>query len=96
MIEIPEILHRQAFRVIKMHKPGIGEQLSRLVNEFHGRIAPETMRTAGYSALIDHYHLKAPLPSKLACIAERHHKVETIEWELLTPRHAPPMIWAVT
>jgi Fic family protein len=72
-----------------MHNPGKGERLSRLVNEFQGRLAPEPMRTAGYSALSDHYHLKAPLPSKLAGIAERHHKVETIEWELLTPRHAP-------
>jgi hypothetical protein len=72
-----------------MHNSVIGERFSRLVNEFQGRLAPEPMRTAGYSALIDHYHLKAPLPSKLAGIAERHHKVETIEWELLTPRHAP-------
>ncbi|MGD0307117.1 MAG: Fic family protein [Candidatus Acidiferrales bacterium] len=72
-----------------MHNPEKGERFSRLVNEFQGRLAPEPMRTAGYSALIDHYHLKVPLPSRLAGIAERHHKVETIEWELLTPRHAP-------
>jgi len=72
-----------------MHRSVIGERFSRLVNEFQGRLAPEPMRTAGYSALIDHYNLKAPLPNKLAGIAERHHKVETIQWELLTPRHAP-------
>jgi hypothetical protein len=65
------------------------DQISRLVNEFHGRAVPEALRTAGYSALIDHYRLGVPLPTKLAGIAERHHRVDTAEWRLLTPRHAP-------
>jgi hypothetical protein len=68
---------------------GKGEQISRTVNEFHGRPTPEPMRTAGYAALVDHYGLKVPLHSKLMGIAEKHHRVETTEWRLLTPRHAP-------
>jgi hypothetical protein len=65
------------------------EQFSRPVKDFHGRAVPEALRTAGYSALIDRYGLRVPLPAKLAGIAERHHRVETAEWQLLTPRHAP-------
>jgi Fic family protein len=47
------------------------------------------MKTAGYAALIDYYDLKVPLPSRLAGIAERHHRVLTPDWQVLTPRHAP-------
>jgi Fic/DOC family len=66
-----------------------GDSFSRTVNEFQGRAAPERMGTAGYAALIDHYDLKVPLPPKLAGISERHHRVETNDWLLLTPRHRP-------
>ena len=65
------------------------ELFSHSVNDFHGRAVPEALRTAGYGALIDHYGLRVPLPTKLAGIAERHHRVDTAEWQLLTPRHAP-------
>jgi Fic family protein len=66
-----------------------GDQSSRTVNEFHGRGVPERMSTAGYAALIDHYDLKVPLPARLAGISEHHHRVDTDEWLLLTPRHRP-------
>lgn len=66
-----------------------GDHISRLVNEFHGREAPERVSTAGYAALIDHYNLKVPLPRRLAGIAERHHRVDSNDWLVLTPRHAP-------
>src|SRR5262245_1001059 len=66
-----------------------GDQFSRTVNEFHGRGVPERMSTAGYAALIDHYDLKVPLPPRLAGIAEHHHRVDTHDWLLLTPRHRP-------
>jgi hypothetical protein len=49
----------------------MSEQFSRLVNDFHSREAPERMKTAGYSVLIDHYDLKVPLPAKLAGISDR-------------------------
>lgn len=67
----------------------MGEHFSRRVNEFHGRESPERLSTAGYSALIDYYDLKVPLPTKLAGVSERHHRVETKDWQVLTPRHAP-------
>src|SRR5215470_9646993 len=66
-----------------------GDLFSRTVNEFHDRSVPERMSTAGYSALIDHYDLKVPLPPRLAGISEHHHRVDTNDWLLLTPRHTP-------
>ncbi len=66
-----------------------GELFSRKVNEFHGRDVPETMSTAGYASLIDHYDLKVPLPPRLAGISEHHHRVDANNWLLLTPRHTP-------
>jgi len=66
-----------------------GDLFSRTVNEFHDRGVPERMSTAGYAALIDHYDLKVPLPPRLAGISEHHHRVDTNDWLLLTPRHTP-------
>src|SRR5215471_10702340 len=72
-----------------MQAKGKGDLFSRTVNEFHGRSAPERISTAGYAALIDHYDLKVPLPPRLAGLSERHHRVYTNDWLLLTPRHRP-------
>lgn len=66
-----------------------GDLFSRTVNEFHGRGLPERMNTAGYAALIDRYELKVPLPPRLAGISEHHHRIDTNDWLLLTPRHTP-------
>src|SRR5258705_7719881 len=66
-----------------------GERFSRKVNEFHGLDVPETMSTAGYASLIDHYDLKVPLPSRLAGISETHHPVGPDHWPLLTPPLTP-------
>ena len=46
-------------------------------------------RPAGYAWLREHYDLKVPLPPRLAGIGARHRRVETAEWLILTPRHAP-------
>jgi hypothetical protein len=56
---------------------------------FHDRPPPEPATPAGYAWLIERYGLRVPLPPRLAGIAERHHRVETESWLLLTPRHAP-------
>jgi Fic family protein len=72
-----------------MQREHTGDRFSRAVNEFHGRAVPEAISTAGYAALIDHYDLKVPLPPRLAGISERHHRVDTNDWLLLTPRHRP-------
>jgi len=45
------------------------EQISRTVSEFHGIQTPESLRPAGYAALLDRYQLKVPLPRVLAGIA---------------------------
>lgn len=66
-----------------------GEQISLTVRDFRGRGLPEPATVAGYAALIERYHLKIPLPPRLAGIAARHHPESTDAWLLLTPRHAP-------
>jgi hypothetical protein len=59
------------------------------VTVFHNRRLPETAVPAGYAPLIDTYQLPVPLPRQLAAIGTRHRMVETPEWRLFTPRHAP-------
>ncbi|BCG83777.1 Fic family protein [Mesorhizobium sp. 113-3-3] len=68
----------------------MGEWFTRPVTDFRGRPLPEPGEPAGYAALAEHYELAAPLPQRLAAIAERHHPQSTDEWLLLTPRHRPP------
>ena len=65
-------------------------QFSGPVTIFHGSRLPELATPAGYAALIEAYRLKVPLPLTLAAIATRHKTIETGDWRLLTPRHAPP------
>src|SRR5579862_3056670 len=64
--------------------------ISRSVNHFRGRALPEPATPAGYAALIDRFDLTIPLAPRLAAIAERHHPVPNVSWNLLTPRHRPP------
>lgn len=64
-------------------------QTSAAAQVFHGRRLPEPATPAGYAWLIDRYGLDVPTPTRLAGIATVHHTVQTPEWLLLTPRHAP-------
>lgn len=64
-------------------------QYSEPVTVFHDRRLPEPGRPAGYAALIDAYELQVPLPRQLFAIGERHKRITTDDWSLLTPRHAP-------
>jgi hypothetical protein len=59
------------------------------VTSFSGRTLPEPGSLTGYGALIARYGLRVPLPRRLAMIAERHHRADTGDWLILTPRHAP-------
>jgi hypothetical protein len=43
----------------------------------------------GYGAIIDAFHLKVPLPCRLALISGKHKRYEEDEWIVLTPRHLP-------
>ncbi|SLJ91194.1 Fic family protein [Novosphingobium mathurense] len=67
----------------------MGEWPSQAVNDFRGRLLPETGTPVGYAALIAAYGLAIPLPPRLTAIAERHHPVATTAWNMLTPRHRP-------
>src|SRR5437899_2049644 len=68
----------------------MGDWISRPVNYFHGRGLPELATPVGYAALIERFELAVPLPPWLTAIAERHHPVPNVTWNLLTPRHRPP------
>ncbi len=56
---------------------------------FHDRRLPEAGAPAGYAALIDAYHLSAPIPRTLSAIGTKHRILEQDGWRLYTPRHAP-------
>ncbi len=59
------------------------------MNVFHQRRLPETATPAGYGALIEAYGLQAPIPIKLAATGERHRVTDTVDWQIMTPRHQP-------
>ena len=63
------------------------EQKSQTVKDFHGRPLPEPGRLAACRALVEKHKLAMPLPTRLAAVAERHKKVSSGEWRILTPRH---------
>lgn len=61
-----------------------------LISVFHERILPEdNMRLVGYSALIQNYNLKVPIPEILSAISTKHRKYFKDNWQIYTPRHNP-------
>ena len=65
-------------------------QFSGPVTAFHELALPERATPAGYSALIDAYGLRVPLPRTLSATGEHHRITNAAGWRILTPRHAPP------
>jgi hypothetical protein len=59
------------------------------VTVFHERALPERATPAGYSAIIDAYGLRVPLPRTLSATGEHHRIRNEAGWRILTPRHAP-------
>jgi hypothetical protein len=59
------------------------------VTVFHERALPERATPAGYSAIIDAYGLRVPLPRTLSATGEHHRTRNEAGWRILTPRHAP-------
>lgn len=56
---------------------------------FHERRLPARGQPAGYAALIDAFDLSVPWPRVLSAIGEKHKTIQTDDWQLLSPRHAP-------
>ena len=50
---------------------------------------PVTAIPAGYSALIEAYELKVPLPVRLSAIGKHHRRLNSTDWLIMTPRHQP-------
>src|SRR5438093_730959 len=69
--------------------PNPKARFSGAVAVFHDRRLPETGTPAGYAALMDAYHVAAPLPRTLSAIGTRHRIIEEAGWRLYTPRYAP-------
>jgi hypothetical protein len=59
------------------------------VTVFHEQALPELATPAGYSALIDAYGLRVPLPRTLSATGEHHRAKNEAGWRILTSRHAP-------
>ncbi|MGA3261486.1 MAG: Fic family protein [Bryobacteraceae bacterium] len=59
------------------------------VTVFHEQALPERATPAGYSALIEAYGLRVPLPRTLSATGEHHRIKDDAGWRILTPRHAP-------
>jgi hypothetical protein len=56
---------------------------------FHGLTAPEKGLLAGYSAIINHYELKVPLPAQLCLISSRTRKYTQANWMVFGPKYQP-------
>ena len=64
-------------------------QFSGPVRVFRELALPERATPAGYSALVQAYHLLVPLPRTLSATGEHHRARTEAGWRILTPRHAP-------
>lgn len=74
----------------KRMNPEENAPISHQVTVFQGTILPEEeMLLAGYSALIEHYRLHVPLPTRLAAISRKHRKYHTDRWAVYTPKYKP-------
>lgn len=63
---------------------------SQTVSHFHGLALPEPeMTLVGYSAIINRYDLRLPLPDRLASVSTKHRRYENHPWCVFTPKHMP-------
>lgn len=65
------------------------KQYSREITVFHGRLAPEKGKIAGYGAIIEAHQLEVPLPEYLMLISYKNRKYTKSGWKVFTPRHEP-------
>ena len=63
--------------------------ISRKVNVFHGRKAPEEGTLVGYGAIIEAYNLQIPMPELLTIISDKKRQYREEQWRVLTSRHLP-------
>jgi Fic family protein len=69
-------------------------QFSKVETVFRSYTLPEKdMTLAGYSALMNHYMLHAPLPYTLAAISQKHKRYQEGRWTVFTIKHKPDESW---
>ena len=56
---------------------------------FHGRTVPEEGSIEGYTAIINTYKLKIPIPDVISLISTKNRKYTSDSWNVLTPKHKP-------
>ena len=66
--------------------PARKSEAARLIQH---RVPPTEATVAGYAWLIERFGLRVPRPAKRAAISAKHRVIDTAEWLILTPRHAP-------
>jgi Fic family protein len=59
------------------------------ITVFHGRVAPEKARLAGYGAVIEALGLAIPMPETLALISYKNRQYKDKQWQVFTFRHLP-------
>ena len=59
------------------------------ITVFHGRVAPEKARIAGYGAVIDALGLPMPMPERLALVSHKRRQYKNKQWQVFTFRHLP-------
>lgn len=62
---------------------------SRNAHAFHGQLAEADATVVGYAWLVENFALRVPRLPKQVAISRKHRVIETREWLILTPRHAP-------
>ena len=62
---------------------------SRSAHAFHGHPPEATATPAGYAWLVERFDLRVPTLARRLAISSKHRVIESPEWLILTPRHAP-------
>ncbi len=62
---------------------------SQEITVFHGRVAPEKARIAGYGAVIEALGLAMPMPERLALVSYKNRQYKDKQWQVFTFRHLP-------
>lgn len=56
---------------------------------FHAQFPESDASVAGYAWLAEHFSLRVPRLARRVAISRKHRVIDTAEWLILTPRHAP-------
>ena len=67
----------------------MNKKITEKITKFQRISIPGNSQAVGYSALIEHFLLKVPIPQTLCAIGVHHTLKVLNNWKLFTPRHEP-------